>query len=62
MARSVTQISDSRDTLKRRWDSDRALQLQSVTDQLADLNECFTRSEEALRDSIAVIEERLLKS
>ena len=62
MAQCVTKVSDSRDTLKRRWDADRNLQLQSVTDQLADLNECFTRSEEALRDSIAVIKERLLKS
>lgn len=61
MSRSITQITDSRDTLKKCWDADRNLQLQSVTDQLAALNDCFIRSEEALRDSIAVIKERLLK-
>ena len=61
MSNSVTQIAESRNTLKKRWDLDHGLQLQSVTDQLAVLNDCFGRSEEALRDSIAVIQERLLK-
>ena len=61
LSSSMTQIADSRNTLKRRWDLDRGLQQQSVTDQLATLNDCFSRSEEALRDSIAVIQERLLK-
>ena len=59
MSSSMTQIGESRDTLKKRWDLDRGLQLQSITDELAALNDCFNRSEEALRDSIAVIEERL---
>lgn len=61
MSSSVAQIAESRDTLKKRWDLDRGLQLQDVTDQLAALNDCFSRSEEALRDSVAVIQERLLK-
>ena len=60
MSSNVTQIAEARNTLKRRWDLDRGLQLQTVTDQLAALNDCFNRSEEALRDSIAVIQERLL--
>lgn len=61
MSSSMTQIASWRDTLKKRWDVDRSLQLQFVTDHLAALNDCFTRSEEALKDSIAVIQERLLK-
>lgn len=61
LSQSVKQIAESRDTLKKRWDLDRHLQLQSVTEQLGALNDCFTRSEDALKDSIAVIEDRLLR-
>ena len=61
LLRSVNQILDSRDTLKKRWDADRGLQLQTVTDDLAELNDHFIRSEEVLRDCIALIQDRLLK-
>lgn len=50
-----------RETLRKRWDVDEHLQLVHVTDQLAELNQHFTMAEEAIEDSLAVIEQKLLK-
>lgn len=53
-------IDKDRDRLRKRWELDTSLQLQTTTDSLSDLNECFTRVEEGLRDALAIINERLL--
>ncbi len=50
-----------RETLRNRWEVDGHLQLVHVTDQLAELNQHFTMAEEAIEESLAVIEHRLLK-
>ena len=50
-----------RETLRNRWDVDEHLQLVHITDQLAELNQHFTMAEEAIEDSLAVIEQKLLK-
>ncbi|KAK0514364.1 hypothetical protein JMJ35_002981 [Cladonia borealis] len=50
-----------RETLRNRWDVDEHLQLVHVTDQLAELNRHFSMAEEAIEDSLAVIEQKLLK-
>ena len=39
---------------------DTGLQVQTVTDSLSDLNECFARIEDGIRDALAIINERLL--
>lgn len=50
-----------RDTLRRRWEADSNwLQLQHITDNLADLNECFARAENGIHGALEVIEKRLL--
>lgn len=53
-------IDKDRDRLRDRWEMDTNLQIQTVTDSLSDLNECFTRVEDAVRDALAIITERLL--
>ena len=57
---SAHAIDVDRGTLRQRWEVDENLQLQSVTDHLSDLNECFTRAEDGIRDALEVIEKRLL--
>ncbi|MCJ1453277.1 hypothetical protein MMC28_003623 [Mycoblastus sanguinarius] len=57
---SAHAIDMDRDTLRERWNVDSHLQLQHVTDHLGDLNKCFTRIEDGMRDSLEVIEGRLL--
>ena len=54
-------IQVDRETLRNRWDVDEHLQLVHVTDRLAELNQHFTTAEEAIEDSLAVIEQQLLK-
>ena len=49
-----------RDTLRQRWEVDEILQLQHVTDDLAQLNEYFTATENDLYAALHVIETRLL--
>lgn len=56
----VANIDEDRDTLRQRWDDDPELKTQVVTNDLAQLNECFTRAEEAVIDGIGIIQERLL--
>lgn len=49
-----------RETLRRRWEVDEGLQLQHVTDHLADLNECFTTAENGIHGALDIIERGLL--
>ena len=60
LAAQMAQLGRARETLKNRWDQDRHLQLQTVTDDLADLNKCFGRMEDAGRDALDIIHGRLL--
>ena len=53
-------IDKDRDILRKRWDMDMNLQLQTVTDHLLELNECFKRAEDGIRDALTIINERLL--
>jgi flagellar biosynthesis chaperone FliJ len=53
-------IDKDRDRLRNRWEMDTRLQVQTVTDNLSDLNECFTRVENGVRDALAIINERVL--
>lgn len=57
---SAHAVAVDRDALRRRWAVDEKLRLQSVTDHLEDLNECFGRAEDGMRDALDVIERRLL--
>ena len=57
----IAQLSRAREDLRRRWDEDRYLQKQTVTDDLASLNSCFSKMEEAGRDSLDIIQGRLIK-
>lgn len=57
---SAFQLDKDRDGLRQRWEVDTNLQLQTVTDHLGELNECFTRAEEAIAEGIAIVRERLL--
>lgn len=57
---SEANIGKDRETLRVRWELDVNLQLQTVTDDLQILNECFTRAESAIRDATRMIEDRLL--
>ena len=50
-----------RETLRNRWEVDEHLQLVHVTDRLAELNQHFTMAEEAIDDSLDVIEHQLLE-
>ena len=58
---SLHALQVDRETLKNRWEVDEHLQTEHVTDRLAELNQHFTLAEEALEDSLAVIEHELLK-
>ena len=58
---SLYALQVDRETLKNRWEVDEHLRLEHVTDRLAELNQHFTMAEEALKDSLAVIEHELLK-
>ena len=53
-------VDVDRDTLRERWNVDAHLQTQRVTDHLQELNECFTRVEDAIGDALSVIEGHLL--
>ena len=57
---SVHAIVVDRETLRQRWEVDEHLQLQHVTDNLVDLNECFTSAENGIHGALEVIEKRLL--
>ena len=58
---SLYALQVDRETLKNRWEVDEHLRLEHVTARLAELNQHFTMAEEALEDSLAVIEHTLLK-
>lgn len=49
-----------RESLRKRWEIDFDLQLQNVTDDLQEINECFSRAEKAIGEAITVFEERLI--
>ena len=57
---SVHAIAVDRETLRQRWEVDEHLQLQRITDNLVDLNDCFTSAEEGIHGALEVIEKRLL--
>lgn len=57
---SAHAIDVDRETLRRRWEVDTVLQLQHITDNLADLNGCFTTAENGIYGALEVIEKRLL--
>ena len=58
---SLYALQVDRETLKNRWEVDEHLRQEHITDRLAELNQHFTMAEEALKDSLAVIEHTLLK-
>lgn len=60
LKQSEANIEKDREILKERWELDVDLQLQSVTDDLQILNECFLRAKNAIRDAIMIVEDRLL--
>lgn len=57
---SAHALDVDRETLRRRWEVDEMLQLQHITDNLADLNQCFTSAENGIHGALEVIEKRLL--
>lgn len=57
---SAHALDVDRDTLRQRWEVDEKLQLQRVTDVLAQLNEYFTAIENGLYAALDVIETKLL--
>ena len=57
---SAHALDVDRETLRQRWEVDEMLQLQHVTDDLAQLNEYFTATENDLYAALHVIETRLL--
>ncbi len=57
---SVHAVEVDRETLRQRWEVDEMLQLQHVTDRLAELNEFFTMTENGIYAALEVIERRLL--
>lgn len=57
---SEANLEKDREILKERWELDTDLQLQTVTNDLQDLNGCFIRAKNAIREAIAIVEERLL--
>ena len=61
LSEQIAKLSRAREILKNRWDQDHNLQLQTVTDDLAQLNQCFGRMEDAGRDSLDLIQDRLLR-
>ncbi|MCJ1425081.1 hypothetical protein MMC29_002969 [Sticta canariensis] len=60
LKQSEANIEKDREILKERWDVDVDLQLQSVTEDLQILNECFLRAKNAIREAITIVEDRLL--
>lgn len=57
---SAHALEVDRETLRQRWEVDETLQLQYVTDNLAELNGYFTATETAIYAALDVIEKRLL--
>lgn len=58
----VAEIDADRDTLRERWEDDIELKQPAVTEDLAELNECFSHAQEALMDGIDTIKKKLLGS
>jgi len=61
LSTQLDQLARARESLKVRWDQDCHLQVQSVTDDLAALNRCFGHMEEAGKDSLDIVQDRLLR-
>lgn len=57
---SAHAVEMDRENLRQCWEVDEALQLQHVTDNLAELNEYFTTTENGIYAALDVIEKRLL--
>ena len=60
LKQSEANIEKDREILRERWELDVDLQLQSVTDDLQILNECFLRAKNTIREAIMIVEDRLL--
>ena len=54
-------IAVDRESLRERWEDDDGLKLQSVTDDLAELNREFHTLEGAISKAIKILEERLMQ-
>ena len=54
-------MAADRESLRERWEVDIKLQLQTVTDDLAELNSRFGDAEQAVFSAIDIIEQRLLR-
>lgn len=61
LSTQMAQIGSARNSLKKRWDDDRHLQLQSVTEDLAELNSFFNMMENAGRDALQLIQDKLMR-
>ena len=59
LSKQMAELGRAREILKNRWDQDHSLQVQSVTDDLGELNQCFGRMEDAGRDSLGIIQDQL---
>ena len=57
---SAHALDVDRETLRARWEVDETLQLQHVTEYLAELNECFAATENGIQAALEVIEKDLL--
>lgn len=57
---SAHALTVDRETLRQRWELDEMLQLQQITDHLAELNQHFTTAENGIYSALDVIENRLL--
>ena len=58
---AANSVDVDRDSLRERWEKDPGLQLQHVTDHLADLNSQFGEADQAIARALAIVENRLLK-
>ena len=57
---SAHALAVDREALRQRWEVDEALQVQQVTDRLAEVNEYFTATENGIHAALEVIEKDLL--
>lgn len=53
-------LEKDRSILRKRWEIDIDLQMETVTDDLQSLNACFLTAENAIEEAIAIIEKRFL--
>ena len=61
LTEQMAQLSNARETLKIRWEEDRQLQLQTVTQDLARLNAFFSEMETVGKEALNVVQGRLMR-